>query len=204
MYSISVNKKYKEEKKRKKERIKKQADIEKNRKKSQLSLSKVVEKSKEKRKGAISTHKKKKISKTDRQKSIIELDRIYSIYIRLTYAEPVTGLCYCITCYSRWLWNDLQCWHFIDRKNMKYRRDHKNTYPQCKNCNEILSWNIDNYRYVLWKIHWPMTIEKMECDIDDPIFNKVSTAEIIAKIDYYKKRVDEITIQKQLFLSQFF
>ena len=66
----------------------------------------------------------------------LELDRVFSIYIRTLYAnykEEVT----CFTCGEIFHWREIQCGHFILRSNSSTRYDKRNCRPQCANCNEF-------------------------------------------------------------------
>lgn len=63
------------------------------------------------------------------------LDRIFSVFIRITYADP-QGYVRCYTCEQILPWQESQCGHFIPRGNDATRYDEDNCRPQCSFCNE--------------------------------------------------------------------
>jgi hypothetical protein len=146
MYSLSVNQNYKEEKKREREALKQVKMINKSIEKSKLSSLKQIQKQSEKRVYATKPSKSKQLSDSHRQSNVKRLDIQFSIFIRLLYAESVTGWCRCITCNDKIHWKEIQNGHFINRANYKYRRDEKNCHPQCKECNEYKNGNLKEYK----------------------------------------------------------
>jgi hypothetical protein len=42
-------------------------------------------------------------------------------------------------------WSKMDCGHFISRSNMYLRWDLRNLRPQCKNCNQYKSGNLDKF-----------------------------------------------------------
>jgi len=71
------------------------------------------------------------------KKLIAELDRVFSIYIRCKDADA-NGIVKCVTCGHRDHWKNMDCGHFVSRKNHSVRWDETNAAPQCVTCNRIL------------------------------------------------------------------
>ena len=63
-----------------------------------------------------------------------ELDRWFSIYIRLKYADD-NGMVACYTCGSKKNWKELQNGHFVSRGYLATRFDETNVRVQCWGCN---------------------------------------------------------------------
>lgn len=64
-----------------------------------------------------------------------QLDRVFSVYIRLYYADW-SGFVECYTCTTRLHWKNAQCGHFIRRGHSSVRFHKDNARPQCQSCNE--------------------------------------------------------------------
>ena len=69
------------------------------------------------------------------KKLIAELDRVFSIYTRLRYADK-NGIVKCVTCGQPDHWKFMDCGHFVSRHNQSTRWDEINCQPQCKICNQ--------------------------------------------------------------------
>ena len=63
-----------------------------------------------------------------------KLDKVFSVYIRLKYADD-NGNVACYTCGVVKHWKYQQCGHFISRRHLCTRWDEDNTRPQCVGCN---------------------------------------------------------------------
>lgn len=85
-----------------------------------------------------------KVVRVDRRPSLKTLirkaDDIYSLYIRLTYADA-EGFVACFTCGRFHKWNDIDNGHFIKRQYEVLRYHDKNCHPQCTHCNNFLQGN---------------------------------------------------------------
>jgi len=75
---------------------------------------------------------------------IQDLDASYSKYVRKKEATP-QGTTTCFTCGAMDSWTKMDCGHFISRSNMYLRWDLRNLRPQCKNCNQYKSGNLDKF-----------------------------------------------------------
>lgn len=69
-----------------------------------------------------------------RSKLVRELDRVFSIYIRMRDAN-LDGFAECVTCGKVDQWKSLQCGHFMSRGKYATRWDEQNCGTQCKKCN---------------------------------------------------------------------
>lgn len=76
---------------------------------------------------------------------IHKLDRAFSKYIRLKYADK-EGIVKCFTCSYKAHFSLLQCGHYISRAHMFLRWDERNTRPQCNDCNCVKHGNIGVFR----------------------------------------------------------
>ena len=63
-----------------------------------------------------------------------ELDKVFSQYIRLKYADH-NGMCECFTCGTQKHWKNIQAGHFMSRRHMATRWHEDNVKPQCVKCN---------------------------------------------------------------------
>ncbi|MFA6315523.1 MAG: recombination protein NinG [Candidatus Paceibacterota bacterium] len=89
-------------------------------------------------------------------KSLIrELDRVFSLYIR----SRDNGVCF--TCGKQGNIGEMQCGHFIDRRHMATRFDEENCNCQCRQCNQFLDGNLDEYEAALRVKYGSDIIEKL-------------------------------------------
>ena len=72
--------------------------------------------------------------KISRKKLINNLDKIFSLYIRLKNADT-HGFCKCFTCDNKYFWKQIHCGHFMSRKNFSTRWEESNCATQCIGCN---------------------------------------------------------------------
>lgn len=73
-----------------------------------------------------------------------KLDRVFSIYIRVLYAD-FQGFVSCYTCELRLNWKEAQCGHFIRRNHSSVRFHKNNCRPQCNECNVTKSGMEDSF-----------------------------------------------------------
>ena len=74
-----------------------------------------------------------------------KLDKIFSQYIRLKYADT-NGMCRCISCGKFHHWKKIQNGHYMSRRHLSTRWDESNCRPQCVACNIFNQGNIQMYR----------------------------------------------------------
>lgn len=74
-----------------------------------------------------------------------DCDREFSLYIRLRETDEI-GFVQCFTCQAKKYYTDgIQCGHFVSRKASALRFSPFNCRPQCVNCNEYLSGNLEMF-----------------------------------------------------------
>ena len=131
--------------------------------------------------------KKQKQKTKSRSKIVKELDSIFSKYIRVKYSNK-KWYCKCITCWKIDHYKKLHCGHFISRKVYKYRWSIENCFPQCPWCNIFLSGNYIKYTLFMIDKFW---IEKVKYMENDKEILKVSTSELLDKIEYYSNELQK-------------
>jgi len=122
-----------------------------------------------------------------------ELDKIFSIFIRLRNADE-QGNNQCCTCAKVDNWRNLQCGHFVSRKYLATRFHEANCFPQCVSCNV--------FRYgEQWKFGQFLDRNFGEGISEELVILghstlKISRAEYEEKISYYKTAVDKLKKEK--------
>lgn len=119
--------------------------------------------------------------KPSRSKLVKKLDTIFSQFIRLRDSND-KWYAQCYTCWDTLHYKNLQNWHFITRGNYKYRWDENNCKPQCYKCNCIYS---GNYKIYTSRMIDEYGKEKIDTMIWDKQITKISTPDIIDKIEHY-------------------
>ena len=126
-----------------------------------------------------------------------ELDKWFSLYIRLRDATN-DGMVECFTCNKIAHYNTggMQCGHFQSRKHLSTRFDEINCQVQCSACNVfrygeqyIFSLNLDAH-------YGEGTAESKSVLAKHSI--KISRAEYLTKISYYKNIVKNLKKEKNL------
>lgn len=72
--------------------------------------------------------------KLTRKSLVKKLDKVFSEYIRKRHADK-NGIAVCYTCFKKAHWKELQCGHFVSRKQYATRWDETNCQVQCSGCN---------------------------------------------------------------------
>jgi hypothetical protein len=130
----------------------------------------------------------KKKSKT-RKDYIKELDTIFSLFIRLRDSDK-NGIITCPLCWAKIPRKQAQNMHFIPRGCYLYRRSEENCYWWCMRCNVMLHGNYIVYTRFMQKKFWIEYVDQM---INNKLkVYKISTPEIISKIEYYQNKVSEL------------
>jgi len=75
------------------------------------------------------------------KKLIAELDRVFSLYIKLRDSD-INGIVTCPLCNKKMHWKDSDCMHFIPRANHSVRWDEMNCHAGCITCNRYLDGNL--------------------------------------------------------------
>lgn len=137
-------------------------------------------------KSSIYTSKPKPRLKTslNRRKELVkELDRVFSLYIRMKAA--INGVARCVTCGDKDSWKLMDCGHFIVRGKVGTRWDEQNCHVQCRRCNRVNQGNIKRYKLFLQARYGREIIDILKKRSK----NRVETYEIEAMIKIYKKKV---------------
>ncbi len=64
-----------------------------------------------------------------------ELDRVFSIWIRIRNGNPATGMVKCVTCGRQDHWKNMHCGHYVPRQDLPTRWDEVNCQVQGAECN---------------------------------------------------------------------
>lgn len=115
-----------------------------------------------------------------------ELDTIYSIYIRLLYADK-DGYVKCFTCGARMHWKSIQNGHYVSRTYLATRWHDKNCHPQCVGCNIFKHGNMEEYALALIKKYGVGTLTKLN-KLKQKVV-KISPQEYEKEVMKYKKKV---------------
>lgn len=72
-----------------------------------------------------------------------ELDKWFSIYVRVRFADQHTGMVHCYTCTEYRHWKHTDCGHFERRGHWALRYEPNNARGQCVSCNRDFSGKYD-------------------------------------------------------------
>lgn len=134
------------------------------------------------------------MKKLSRSKLIRELDRVFSIYIRLRDCNK-DWIVVCPLCGARIPRKKSQNMHFISRWVLKYRYDETNCHWWCMRCNVILNWNYIKYTRWMQNKYW---IEKIDEMINDKQIFKLRTPELQEMIEEYLIKCRQLANKKHL------
>ena len=124
-----------------------------------------------------------------------ELDKIFSVYIRLREANEY-GMCQCITCgkVGHYKKDGMQNGHFQSRKHLSTRFDEENCQVQCVKCN-VYAWG-EQYKFSLALDGKYGEGKAEELQYLARTTLKISRVEYEEKISYYKSLVDKLKKEK--------
>lgn len=128
---------------------------------------------------------KPKSTSSERKKLIYELDRVFSIYIRLKDSKD--DMSRCVTCGTVRNYKLMQNGHFIPRGKFITRWDEKNCHVQCNECNEDLNGNLERYREYMIDKYGIDELIKLEAKSRTGI--KIQTYMLSTMISKYKNMV---------------
>lgn len=137
--------------------------------------------------------RKKPKKRTRRQKLNDKLEKVFSRYIRLKYADD-DGNVMCISCGDVKPVLEMQNGHFVSSAHLSGRFNEDNCYPQCYRCNISLGGNYKEYTLAL--------IEELGKDKVDEIMSlkhktkKISLPEYEQMIEHYEAEVDKLKREK--------
>jgi 5-methylcytosine-specific restriction endonuclease McrA len=124
-----------------------------------------------------------KIKVKSKTKLKTELDRIFSLYIRLR------DHFICCTC-GKTGEEGMQCGHYIPRGNMNTRWDEDNCNAQCVGCNVFRKGNMDEYALFMVKKHGDGILEEMKKRKNT--IRQWTNSEIEEQIKIYKEKVNKL------------
>ena len=121
-----------------------------------------------------------------------ELDKWFSLYIRLRYSEE--GLSQCFTCGKVDQYKKLQCGHFQSRRYHSTRWNEQNCQVQCVKCNMFEQGE-------QWKFGLALDVKygewtSGELEFSAKIILKKMRAEYEEDIRYYKSIVENLKKEK--------
>ena len=137
---------------------------------------------------------KKKLAPS-RSKLVKELDAIYSQYVRLDQSDQY-GYCICVTSGVRMFWTEAQNGHFFSRRFYPTRWNDDNCHPQSMRDNVFLKGNYINYTRYMIDSYGRKFVDDLEKLAHTTI--KIKNAELIEKIEHYKKEVKRLKLEKGL------
>lgn len=123
------------------------------------------------------------------------LDVVFSQYIRLRDARK-DGTFRCISCNRVLPFDQADCGHYINRQHMSTRYSEINCNAQCRSCNRFDEGNMQGYRRGLIAKYGESVVLLLE-SMKNKV-NKISDFEYRAMIDYYKKEVKRLKLEKQI------
>lgn len=118
-----------------------------------------------------------------------ELDAVVSQFVRRS-AVDANGLVQCITCRKPYPVADIQCGHFISRVHLSSRWEARNLAPQCYACNVLRRGNVGEFALYLNQRYGPNIIAELVEKKRESI--KFTRADLQAKIDHYKSRLETL------------
>ena len=127
--------------------------------------------------------------KTERQKAVESLDKIFSEFIRRRKA--VMDIATCVTCGIAKPWKEMQCGHYISRGKFGTRWDEKNCHVQCYACNVMLHGNYPKYARYLIGTYGINILDELELKGNST--PRFSVGELLLMVDEYKRKVELLT-----------
>lgn len=113
-----------------------------------------------------------------------ELDRVFSIFIRMREANE-NGIAHCFTCGKADLWTAMDNGHYISRVHRSTRWNELNCHIQCKRCNIFLKGNYPAYSLALTRKYGANVLEELSVLKNQT--RKFGTFELETMIAYYRE-----------------
>jgi len=131
----------------------------------------------------------KKTKKSKKQKLKEDAWSLFSLYIRLKYADR-NGYVTCVTCGTTKHYKEMQAGHFIDSRNNSVLFNEMLVHPQCYSCNCIKHGNKVAYT-VFMMGRYDLTMIQVE-ELDNLKFkvSKWKAGEVQEIHDVYKQNVE--------------
>ncbi len=123
-----------------------------------------------------------------------ELDKWFSLYIRLRYSE--NGLCQCFTCgkVGHYKTGGMQCGHFMSRRHNATRWNEMNCQVQCVKCNMFGQGEQYKFGLNLDAKYGEGCSEELQYEARQLV--KITRPEYEDEISYYKKAVNKLKKEK--------
>ena len=123
-----------------------------------------------------------------------ELDKWFSLYIRIKYSQ--NGLVQCFTCgkVSHYKNGGMQCGHFQSRRFMATRYDEQNCAPQCVACNMFRAGEQYKFALAIDAKYGDGTADELQLKARQ--IQKFSRVDYEDKISYYKSVVEKLKKEK--------
>ena len=137
--------------------------------------------------------KKKAKGIPSKQSLVKKLDVLFQLYIRLRDVNN-QGAFRCISCGKYKPFSQMDAGHFIGRAAISLRYCESNVFGQCRYCNRMLNGNLLDYRKALVKKLGEDKVEWLENTKHST--KQYSIFELQTLIDYYKKEVEKLKIEK--------
>lgn len=125
------------------------------------------------------------MAKRKRSSIVKELDKWFSLFIRLRHADH-RGFTKCVTCGKVDHYKKLQAGHFQSRRHYSTRWDEQNVQVQCYGCNVMQQ----GQQYLFAKFLGIELADELERKARETI--KLSDSELIEMITHYKQKVKEL------------
>ena len=125
-----------------------------------------------------------------------ELDKWFSLFIRLRYATDYEGFCQCITCgkVGHYKSGGMQNGHFQSRRFMATRYDEQNCFSQCVACNMFRGGEQFRFGLAIDSKYGEGKAEELETLARTTV--KFTRVDYEDKIGYYKDAVKNLKKEK--------
>lgn len=140
------------------------------------------------KKGSTTAGKKNKAPK--RKSLVALLDKVFSQYIRLSFADK-NGDVQCFTCPKKLPWKKMQNGHYISRSVRITRWDENNCRPQCYGCNIMHGGQPITFRENLVSLFGEVAVKQLENKRHKIII--FSDEWIAATITAYEEKVQRLS-----------
>lgn len=140
--------------------------------------------------------KKKQSGKSEHQRLVVQLDKWFSLYVRLRDSFVSNGELYfrCISCGKIKPYEEADCGHYINRGHMSTRFDEDNCHAQCRFCNRFDEGNIYSYRMRLIEKIGESRVLLLEYKKNQAC--KLGDFELRALVGHYKSEVKRLKEEK--------
>lgn len=124
-----------------------------------------------------------------------QLDKIFSLYIRLRDAMP-NGMVKCISCGKIVPFTQVDCGHFYSRIHTATRWDEDNCNAECRYCNRMSAEHLIGYRANLVKKIGQQRVDFLEVKAHQTVKRDDFVMQLLIK--EYKKKVEALLKEKSI------